>query len=77
MLATHGTTQLTHCLLRFRSISCSRFSTWNYDSSALEGTEAYYATQLYDNGAKCWNGPHRSVKVGPVSSVSLLIPSSL
>jgi protein kinase C substrate 80K-H len=39
------------------------FSAWNYDNSAQEGTEAYYSKQLYDNGAKCWNGPNRSVKV--------------
>ncbi|KAL7409765.1 glucosidase II beta subunit-like-domain-containing protein [Mrakia frigida] len=43
--------------------SLGRFNSWNYDSSAEEGTEAYYSKQLYDMGAKCWNGPHRSVKL--------------
>ena len=41
----------------------SKFSRWNTDGKAEKGTEQYYATQLYDNGAKCWNGPNRSVKV--------------
>ncbi|CED84744.1 Protein kinase C substrate, 80 KD protein, heavy chain [Phaffia rhodozyma] len=43
--------------------SLGRFKQWNYDSKATEGTEGFYQKQLYDMGAKCWNGPHRSVKL--------------
>lgn len=52
----------------------SRFNSWNYGGQAEEGTEEYYSQQLYDNGAKCWNGPHRSVKVRRLSA-SLLLPA--
>ncbi|WWD22735.1 hypothetical protein CI109_107228 [Kwoniella shandongensis] len=37
------------------------FSDWN--TAEQEGSLAYYSQQLYGNGAKCWNGPLRSVKV--------------
>ncbi|WVF66594.1 hypothetical protein IAT40_001334 [Kwoniella sp. CBS 6097] len=37
------------------------FSHWNTD--AQEGSLAYYSKQMYKNGAKCWNGPMRSVGV--------------
>ncbi|OCF38619.1 protein kinase C substrate 80K-H [Kwoniella heveanensis CBS 569] len=37
------------------------FSHWNTD--AEEGSLSYYSKQMYKNGAKCWNGPMRSVGV--------------
>ncbi|WVR03133.1 hypothetical protein IAU60_000123 [Kwoniella sp. DSM 27419] len=37
------------------------FSHWN--TSAEEGSYDYYTKQMYQNGAKCWNGPMRSVAV--------------
>ncbi|EJT97743.1 hypothetical protein DACRYDRAFT_25080 [Dacryopinax primogenitus] len=38
-----------------------RFSDWNAD--AKEGTMEYYSSQMYEHGARCWNGPERSVKL--------------
>ncbi|ODN73839.1 hypothetical protein L202_07363 [Cryptococcus amylolentus CBS 6039] len=38
-----------------------KFDQWNV--AASEGTLPYYSQQLYKNGAKCWNGPNRSVAV--------------
>ncbi|WRT63265.1 uncharacterized protein IL334_000168 [Kwoniella shivajii] len=37
------------------------FFEWN--SAADQGSLPYYSKQLYKNGAKCWNGPNRSVLV--------------
>ncbi|KAK3828522.1 MAG: glucosidase II beta subunit-like-domain-containing protein [Benniella sp.] len=37
-----------------QTISLGKFSSWIGDN---------YDTQLYDGGARCWNGPERSVKV--------------
>jgi protein kinase C substrate 80K-H len=37
------------------------FSGW--DTSFEVGTEAYYSKQSYTGGARCWNGPERSVHV--------------
>ncbi|KZT51372.1 hypothetical protein CALCODRAFT_137503 [Calocera cornea HHB12733] len=38
-----------------------RFTTWN--DEAAEGTLEYYSSQLYEHGARCWNGPERSVEL--------------
>jgi protein kinase C substrate 80K-H len=45
-------------------VSQSRFSGWN--TAAPEGSPEYYGAQSYTNGAKCWNGPARSVVVCPL-----------
>ncbi|WVW81324.1 hypothetical protein I302_103315 [Kwoniella bestiolae CBS 10118] len=37
------------------------FSGWN--TAAEQGSFDYYTKQLYKNGARCWNGPLRSVAV--------------
>ncbi|WVO16024.1 hypothetical protein L204_103689 [Cryptococcus depauperatus] len=37
------------------------FNSWN--PVASEGTLPYYSQQIYKDGAKCWNGPHRSATV--------------
>lgn len=38
-----------------------KFSSWN--KAARAGELEYYTRQHYTQGAKCWNGPHRSVEV--------------
>jgi protein kinase C substrate 80K-H len=38
-----------------------RFTSWNL--AATPGTTEFYSKQVYKNGAKCWNGPERSVVV--------------
>ncbi|CCA68517.1 related to alpha glucosidase II beta subunit [Serendipita indica DSM 11827] len=43
------------------SHSLGHFSSWN--TSAPEGTPEYYSRQVYKHGAKCWNGPERSITV--------------
>ncbi|KAF8324464.1 endoplasmic reticulum protein [Cantharellus anzutake] len=39
------------------------FSSWNESPSAAFGTQIYYSQQNYKGGARCWNGPERSVHV--------------
>ncbi|PLW22299.1 hypothetical protein PCASD_15310 [Puccinia coronata f. sp. avenae] len=39
--------------------SLGRFSHWNKD--APHGSPEYYSKQVYTDGAKCWNGPERSL----------------
>ena len=46
------------------------FVSWN--TTAPEGTPEYYSQQVYKHGAKCWNGPERSITVLPSSSTSKL-----
>ncbi|KZO92144.1 hypothetical protein CALVIDRAFT_313397 [Calocera viscosa TUFC12733] len=41
--------------------SLGRFTTWNDEEA--EGTLEYYSSQLYEHGARCWNGPERSVEL--------------
>ncbi|KAG1739894.1 glucosidase II beta subunit-like-domain-containing protein [Suillus paluster] len=41
--------------------SLGKFSTWN--KAAQPGELDYYTKQHYTQGAKCWNGPHRSVEL--------------
>ena len=38
-----------------------RFTSWN--PVANPGEPAYYHKQVYKHGARCWNGPERSVVV--------------
>ncbi|KIJ56830.1 hypothetical protein M422DRAFT_22966 [Sphaerobolus stellatus SS14] len=38
-----------------------RFESWNKDSNVKPGEPAFYTVQHYTGGAKCWNGPMRSV----------------
>ncbi|KAH7903854.1 glucosidase II beta subunit-like protein-domain-containing protein [Hygrophoropsis aurantiaca] len=45
------------------SFSLGKFSSWNKASGAKPGELEYYTKQSYTNGAKCWNGPHRSVEL--------------
>lgn len=49
--------------------SCSRFSSWN--TNAPLGSPEYYTKQHYTNGAKCWNGPERSITVRKVMQASV------
>lgn len=41
--------------------SLGKFSSWN--KAAQPGELEYYTRQHYTQGAKCWNGPHRSVEL--------------
>ncbi|KAG2130985.1 glucosidase II beta subunit-like-domain-containing protein [Suillus bovinus] len=41
--------------------SLGKFSSWN--KVARPGELEYYTRQHYTQGAKCWNGPHRSVEL--------------
>ncbi|MBW0472288.1 hypothetical protein O181_012003 [Austropuccinia psidii MF-1] len=41
--------------------SLGKFDSWN--KNAPQGSPDYYTKQVYLNGAKCWNGPERSVKL--------------
>ncbi|OAX39255.1 hypothetical protein K503DRAFT_739832 [Rhizopogon vinicolor AM-OR11-026] len=43
------------------SFSLGKFSSWN--KAAQPGEPEYYTRQHYTLGAKCWNGPHRSVEL--------------
>lgn len=42
-----------------------KFSSWNPSSDVKPGEPEYYQKQVYNRGAKCWNGPERSVVVRP------------
>ena len=41
--------------------SLGHFSSWRIGEKV--GTPNYYSRQMFTGGAKCWNGPHRSVQV--------------
>ncbi|KAG2147979.1 glucosidase II beta subunit-like-domain-containing protein [Suillus clintonianus] len=41
--------------------SLGKYSSWN--KAAQPGELEYYTKQHYTQGAKCWNGPHRSVEL--------------
>ncbi|KAF8626905.1 hypothetical protein AX15_004634 [Amanita polypyramis BW_CC] len=41
------------------TFSLGKFTSWN--PSADPGEPTYYQKQLYQHGARCWNGPERSV----------------
>jgi protein kinase C substrate 80K-H len=44
------------------TFSLGKFASWNTESAdVIPGNPEYYSKQYYKNGAKCWNGPHRSV----------------
>ncbi|GJJ07576.1 hypothetical protein Clacol_001779 [Clathrus columnatus] len=38
-----------------------KFSSWSKDPNIKPGDPRYYQIQYYTGGAKCWNGPERSV----------------
>ncbi|PCH41568.1 hypothetical protein WOLCODRAFT_24840 [Wolfiporia cocos MD-104 SS10] len=40
-----------------------KFSSWNNAPGVTPGTPEYYSRQSYTRGAKCWNGPQRSVNL--------------
>lgn len=42
---------------------CSNFKAWSRNKDYSPGQVGYYSTQYYEGGAKCWNGPERSVRV--------------
>ncbi|KAL1741939.1 glucosidase II beta subunit-like-domain-containing protein [Schizophyllum fasciatum] len=43
------------------NFSLGKWGAWNAD--AEKGTPEYYQKQLYTKGARCWNGPERTVSV--------------
>ncbi|KAG9103984.1 hypothetical protein FRC06_006423 [Ceratobasidium sp. 370] len=43
------------------SHSLGRFSGWNDKEGVTMGSRQYYTRQYYKGGARCWNGPERSV----------------
>ncbi|ELU43157.1 endoplasmic reticulum protein [Rhizoctonia solani AG-1 IA] len=43
------------------SHSLGRFSGWNDKEGVTPGSYDYYTRQYYKGGARCWNGPERSV----------------
>ncbi|CAE6424202.1 unnamed protein product [Rhizoctonia solani] len=43
------------------SHSLGRFSGWNDKEGVVAGSYEYYTRQHYTGGARCWNGPERSV----------------
>ncbi|KAH7931410.1 hypothetical protein BV22DRAFT_1077425 [Leucogyrophana mollusca] len=45
------------------NFSLGKFTSWNKRSGAKPGELEFYTKQSYTNGAKCWNGPHRSVEL--------------
>jgi len=47
--------------------SLGRFSSWNTDAPL--GSTDYYTKQHYTHGAKCWNGPERSITVEMVCGI--------
>jgi len=51
------------------SVSYRKFSSWN--KVARLGEPEYYNKQHYTQGAKCWNGPHRSVEVSVIPKLYL------
>ena len=36
---------------------------WNDAPGVEVGSPAYYSKQRYEGGAKCWNGPNRSLQL--------------
>ena len=49
----------------------SKWGSWNTD--AEKGTPEYYSKQLYTKGARCWNGPERTVSVSDVTLVAIAL----
>ncbi|KAI8984963.1 endoplasmic reticulum protein [Trametes punicea] len=43
------------------TFSLGRFESWNNAPGVEKGSREYYSKQRYTRGAKCWNGPQRSV----------------
>ncbi|ORX35023.1 glucosidase II beta subunit-like-domain-containing protein [Kockovaella imperatae] len=44
--------------------SSNHLGTWSkWEQGETHGSFEYYSTQYYEHGAKCWNGPQRSVRV--------------
>ncbi|KAI0363840.1 endoplasmic reticulum protein [Pilatotrama ljubarskyi] len=43
------------------TFSLGRFESWNNVPGVEKGSPEYYRKQRYTRGAKCWNGPQRSV----------------
>ncbi|KAH7344548.1 glucosidase II beta subunit-like-domain-containing protein [Rhizoctonia solani] len=43
------------------SNNLGRFSGWNDKEGVVPGSNEYYTRQYYKGGARCWNGPERSV----------------
>lgn len=52
--------------------SLGMWAGWNTAPGVEVGSQEYYLKQHYKNGAKCWNGPMRSVTVS-VSCYLLLV----
>ncbi|KAM5532645.1 hypothetical protein V8D89_013689 [Ganoderma adspersum] len=44
-----------------QNFSLGKFAKWNSAEGIEKGSPVYYSKQHYTQGAKCWNGPQRSV----------------
>ncbi|KAI0057754.1 hypothetical protein BV25DRAFT_1352121 [Artomyces pyxidatus] len=45
------------------TFSLGKFTSWHPSHDVAPGSPEYYSQQAYTQGTKCWNGPHRSVKL--------------
>ena len=52
-------------MLAYALFARSTYSSWS--KTATIGTPEYYGKQMYTGGARCWNGPERSVTVSGIS----------
>ncbi|KAJ4470077.1 glucosidase II beta subunit-like-domain-containing protein [Lentinula lateritia] len=43
------------------TFSLGKFASWDPSPDVKPGEEAYYQKQIYNRGARCWNGPERNV----------------
>ncbi|KAK1230981.1 hypothetical protein PQX77_005913 [Marasmius sp. AFHP31] len=43
------------------NFSLGKFDSWNPSPEVKPGQPEYYQRQMYNRGARCWNGPERSV----------------
>jgi protein kinase C substrate 80K-H len=44
-----------------QTFSLGKYDSWNPSPDVKPGEPEYYRKQVYKHGARCWNGPERSV----------------